>query len=142
MVTNQGPPLAPKSPRNGTRNWSKIACVDQSTSEWTWERVLAPIGPHLGSIWLWGSYGPHLAPPVPQRAPLGLGWAPCGRRWSPLGSHVDPIGLYLDPAGLHLDPICAPLGSFWGRLSPIRAPIIPSHHVMACHHSSCNDIMS
>ena len=74
---------------------------------------LSPIWAPFGSTC--GSCGPHLAPPVPQRAPLGLGWAPCGRRWSPFGPRVDPIGLYLDPAGLHLDPICAPLGSFWGR---------------------------
>ena len=53
----------------------------------------------------WGFFGPHLAPPAPQRAPLGLVWAPCGRRWSPFEPHVGPIGV-------HLGPISAPLGSF------------------------------
>ena len=99
---------------------------------------LSPIWVPFGSTC--GSCGPHLAPPVPQRAPLGLGWAPCGRRWSPFGPHVDPIGLYLGPAGLHLDPICAPLGSFGGQIKPNPSP---SHPFSSCHGmSSCSDMSS
>ena len=71
-----------KSSRNGTRNLSKIECVDQSTSEWTWERFLAPLGLHSSFIWLllgfiWASFGPTCAPTGPIGPRLGPLWPPC-----------------------------------------------------------------
>ena len=38
--------------KNGTRNWSIIECIDESTSEWIRERFVSPLELHLGSIWL------------------------------------------------------------------------------------------
>ena len=134
MVTNQSPFLAPKSSRNGIRNWSKIKCVDQSTSEWTWERFLAPIEPHLGSIWLhlwlmWASFGPTCAPTGPIGPRLGPLWPPLVPIWAACGPHWALFGPRWPPSGPHL----CPIGLIWGQIKPNSSP---NHPFSSCHGMS------
>ena len=134
MITNQGPFLAPKSSRNGIRNWSKIKCVDQSTSEWTWERFLAPIEPHLGSIWLhlwlmWASFGPTCAPTGPIGPRLGPLWPPLVPIWAACGPHWALFGPRWHPFGPHL----CPIGLIWGQIKPNSSP---NHPFSSCHGMS------